>query len=103
MAEPTTDEERRLRRGSSHVEDPTIAQLAEEAAHTDEVAVRRTLFGRRELISTLIPFVLIAIAARGVDWEEAARALGRSQASYVILALAVYYPRSWATSTAPIW
>ena len=100
MAEPTTDEDRRLRRGSSpHVEDPTIEQLAEEAGHTDDVAVRRTLFGRRELISTLIPFVLIAVAARGVDWEEAARALGRSQASYVILALLVYYAtfplRAW--------
>jgi len=84
---------------AGHVEDPTIAQLAEEAAHTDDVAVRRTLFGRRELISTLIPLVLIAIAARGVDWDQAARALGRSQASYVALALLVYYAtfpmRAW--------
>jgi uncharacterized protein (TIRG00374 family) len=96
----TTDEERRLARGSSpHVEDPTIERLAEEAGHTDDVAVRRTLFGRRELISTLIPLALIAIAARGVDWGQAASALGRSQASYVILALIVYYAtfplRAW--------
>ena len=100
MARQTTDEEKRLRRGSSpHVEDPSIEQLAEEAGHTDDVAVRRTLFGRRELISTLIPLVLIAVAARGVDWGEAGRALGRSQASYLLLALAVYYAtfplRSW--------
>jgi len=104
MAEPTTDEERHLkRRASPHVEDPTIEQLAEEAGHTDDVAVRRTLFGRRELISTLIPLVLIAIAARGVDWGQATGALGRSQASYVILALLVYYAtfplRAWRWSS----
>src|SRR5713226_6135661 len=63
MARTTTDKNsRRLERGSSaHVEDPTIEQLAEEAAHTDDVAVRRTLLGWRELVSTLIPLVLIAL------------------------------------------
>jgi uncharacterized protein (TIRG00374 family) len=100
MARTTTDEDRRLEHGSSpHVEDPTIVQLAEEAAHTDDVAVRRTLFGWRELISTLIPIVLIAVAAQNVDWSEAGRALGRSQPYYVLLALAVYYStfplRAW--------
>ncbi|TMB63490.1 MAG: flippase-like domain-containing protein [Chloroflexi bacterium] len=91
-----------MRRGASHVEDPTIEQLAEEAAHTDDVAVRRTLFGWRELISTLIPLALIAIFARNVDWDEAGRALARSQAYYVVLALLVYYAtfplRSWRWS-----
>ncbi|HLQ04729.1 MAG TPA: lysylphosphatidylglycerol synthase transmembrane domain-containing protein [Verrucomicrobiae bacterium] len=100
MARTTTDKDRRLAHGSSpHVEDPTIVQLAEEAAHTDDVAVRRTLFGWRELISTLIPLVLIAFAAQNVDWSEAGRALGRSQPYYVLLALAVYYStfplRAW--------
>ncbi|HKW77454.1 MAG TPA: lysylphosphatidylglycerol synthase transmembrane domain-containing protein, partial [Candidatus Limnocylindria bacterium] len=99
MAGTKTDEERRLGRGPSHVEDPTIEQLAEEAAHTDDVAVQRTLFGWRELVSTLIPLVLIAFAARGVDWDEAGRALARSRAPEVALALAVYYAtfplRSW--------
>jgi uncharacterized protein (TIRG00374 family) len=100
MARTTTDKDRRLEHGSSpHVEDPTIVQLAEEAAHTDDVAVRRTLFGWRELISTLIPLALIAFAAQNVDWSEAGRALGRSQPYYVLLALVVYYStfplRAW--------
>jgi uncharacterized membrane protein YbhN (UPF0104 family) len=100
MARATTNEERRLTGAPSpHREDATIEQLAEEAAHTDEVAVRRTLFGWREVISTLIPLVLIAVAARNVDWGEAGRALGRSQPYYIVVALAVYYLtfplRSW--------
>lgn len=93
-----TDEKQQLK-PPSHVEDPTIEQLAEQAGHTDDVAVRRTLFGRRELISTLIPIVLILFAARNVDWGEAAHALGRSQPYYFALALIVYYLtfplRSW--------
>ncbi|HEY3218689.1 MAG TPA: lysylphosphatidylglycerol synthase transmembrane domain-containing protein [Candidatus Limnocylindria bacterium] len=104
MARQTTDEDRRLKRGSTpHVEDPTIEQLAEEAAQTDDIAVRRTLFGWRELVSTLIPLVLIALAARGVDWAEATRALGRSQPSYVAIALVIYYAsfplRAWRWAT----
>jgi uncharacterized protein (TIRG00374 family) len=100
MAEPKTNKDPVLNGASSrHVEDPTIEQLAEEAEHTDDVAVRRQLFGVRELISTLIPVVLIAVAARNVDWGEALRALGRSQPYFVLLALAVYYLtfplRSW--------
>jgi glycosyltransferase 2 family protein len=100
VARQTTDEERRIAsRPSTHVEDPTIDELADAVAHTDDVAVRRTLFGRRELISTLIPLVLIAVAARNVDWGEAATALGRAQIYYVLLALVVYYAtfplRSW--------
>ena len=99
MAE-TTDDEKRVRAGrSTHVEDPSIAELAEEAAHTDDVAVRRTLFGRRELISTIIPIALIVIAARNVDWTEAGHALGRANPYFVILALVVYYAtfplRAW--------
>jgi len=96
----TTDDEEQVRPGrSTHVEDPSIAELAEEASHTDDVAVRRTLFGRRELISTIIPIALIVIAARNVDWAEAARALGRANPYFVILALVVYYAtfplRAW--------
>ena len=96
----TTDDEKQVAAGlSTHVEDPSIAQLAEEASHTDEVAVRRTLFGRRELVSTLIPIALIVIAARNVDWAEAGRALGRANPYFVVLALVVYYAtfplRAW--------
>jgi hypothetical protein len=95
----TTDEEERLVRPPGHVEDPTIEQLAEVAGHTDDVAVRRTLFGWSELVSTLIPFVLIAVAARNVDWSEAGSALGRAQPYYIVLALVVYYAtfplRAW--------
>jgi uncharacterized protein (TIRG00374 family) len=103
MARQTTDDEKPVAPGrSAHVEDPTIAQLAEEAAHTDDVALRRTLFGRRELISTLIPIVLIVLAARNVDWSEATRALGRANPYFVLLALVVYYAtfplRAWRWS-----
>jgi len=50
----------------SHVEDPTIEQLAEVASQTDDLAVRRQLFGIRELISTVIPLVLIAPLLRSI-------------------------------------
>ena len=100
MVDETTDEKERLTRSSvSHVEDPTIQELAEVAEHTDDIAVRRTLFGRRELISTLIPIALIVLAARNVDWGEASHALTRANLYYVALALVVYYVtfplRSW--------
>jgi uncharacterized protein (TIRG00374 family) len=77
--------------GPIHVEDPTIEQLAEVAGHTDELAVRRQLFGARELVSTIIPLVLIGLFARNVDWSEAARTIGRSNFFLVLCALAVYY------------
>ena len=99
MAGQATSEEERLARSPGHIEDPEIAQLAAVAEHTDDVAVRRTLLGRRELISTLIPIALIALAARNVDWGEAARALGATNAFFVLLALVVNYAtfplRSW--------
>lgn len=99
MAQQTKNDDPLLNPSSKHVEDPTIEQLAEEAGHTDEVAVRRTLFGWRELVSTLIPLALIAVAARNVDWSEAGRALGESRPYYVLLALLVYYAtfplRAW--------
>lgn len=103
MVDETTDKEDRLTvRGRSHVEDATIEELAEVAGHTDDIAVRRTLFGRRELISTLIPIALIVLAARNVDWSEAGRALGRANPYFVALALVVYYAtfplRSWRWS-----
>jgi hypothetical protein len=77
--------------GPIHVEDPTIEQLAEVAGHTDELAVRRELFGWRELVSTIIPLVLIALFARNVDWSAAAATIGRSNILLVGAALAVYY------------
>ena len=102
MVDETTGQKERLTSSRSHVEDATIEELAEVAGHTDDVAVRRTLFGRRELISTLIPIALIVLAARNVDWSEAARALSRANPLYVVLALVVYYAtfplRSWRWS-----
>jgi uncharacterized membrane protein YbhN (UPF0104 family) len=77
--------------GPTHTEDPTIEQLAEVAGHTDDLAVRRQLFGMRELVSTIIPLVLIALFARNVDWSEAAGTLARSNIFLVGCALAVYY------------
>jgi uncharacterized protein (TIRG00374 family) len=79
------------RNDPSHVEDPAIEQLAEVAGHTDERAVRRQLFGMRELVSTVIPLALIALFARNVDWGEAAGTIGRSNPLLVGCALAVYY------------
>ena len=78
-------------REPTHVEDPTIERLAEVAEHTDEVAVRRQLFGWREVISTLIPIALIAVFARNVDWSEAFATLGRADPLFVLAALVVYY------------
>jgi hypothetical protein len=75
----------------SHIEDPSIEQLAEEAGHTDERAVQRQLFGWRELVSTAIPLALIAFFARNVDWSQAFATLRTSDPLYVIAALGVYY------------
>ncbi|HEV8536716.1 MAG TPA: lysylphosphatidylglycerol synthase transmembrane domain-containing protein [Candidatus Limnocylindria bacterium] len=75
----------------AHAEDPTIEQLAEEAGHTDELAVRRQLFGWRELVSTAIPLLLIAYFARNVDWGQAVATLGGADPLYLIAALGVYY------------
>jgi uncharacterized membrane protein YbhN (UPF0104 family) len=76
---------------AAHVEDPTIEQLAAVAEHTDELAVRRQLFGWRELVSTLIPIALIAFFARNVDWGEAFATLRRADPVFVVGALLVYY------------
>jgi uncharacterized protein (TIRG00374 family) len=98
VVDATTREERRVAPARStrverrsHVEDPTIEQLAEVASHTDDLAVRRQLFGLRELVSTIIPLVLIALFARNVDWSSAAATIGRSNPFLVVCALAVYY------------
>ncbi len=92
MAEPRpADNEILTVRSSTHVEDPTIEQLAEAAGRTDEVAVRAQLFGVRELVSTAIPLVLIALFARNVDWGEALATLRRSAPLLVVAALLVYY------------
>jgi uncharacterized protein (TIRG00374 family) len=98
VVDATAHEDRRIKPERSarferrtHVEDPTIAQLAEVAEHTDDLAVRRQLFGMRELVSTIIPLVLIALFARNVDWPEAARTIGRSSPLLVGCALLVYY------------
>jgi uncharacterized protein (TIRG00374 family) len=98
VVDATTREDRRLGPARStrverraHVEDPTIEQLAEVASHTDDLAVRRQLFGMRELVSTIIPLALIALFARNVDWSSAAATIGRSNFFLVVCALAVYY------------
>ena len=78
-------------RGATHVEDATIEQLAAAAERTDELAVRRQLFGWRELISTAIPIVLIAYFARNVDWSQAFATLRRADPLFLVAALVVYY------------
>jgi glycosyltransferase 2 family protein len=78
-------------RGAPHVEDATIEQLAAAAGRTDELAVRRQLFGWRELISTAIPIALIAFFARNVDWSQALATLSRADPVFVVAALFVYY------------
>ena len=78
-------------RPSTHVEDPTIEQLAAAAGRTDEIAVRRQLFGWRELISTVIPVLLIGYFARNVDWSQAFGTLRRADPLFVVAALVVYY------------
>ena len=83
--------ERIPERVPAHIEDPTIEQLAEAAERTDELAVRRQLFGWRELISTAIPIALIAFFARNVDWSEAFATLRRANLLYLAAALGVYY------------
>ena len=70
MARPPRDEALLTRR-TGHVEDPSIEALAQEAGHTDELAVRRQLFGWREALSILIPLVLLLVVARNVDWVTA--------------------------------
>ena len=92
MVGATPDEAPELKtRASTHVEDPTIQELADVAGRTDELAVRRQLFGWRELVSTLIPLALIAFFARNVDWQAATTTIGRSNLVLVAVALIVYY------------
>jgi len=74
-----------------HAEDPSIEQLALEASHTDEVAVRRQLFGWRELLSTLVPLLLLAFFARNVDWGTALATIRSTDPRLVAAALIVYY------------
>ncbi|GAC1461164.1 MAG: lysylphosphatidylglycerol synthase transmembrane domain-containing protein [Candidatus Limnocylindrales bacterium] len=85
-----------------HPEDPSIEQLAVEAGHTDEIAVRRQLFGWRELVSTVVPLLLLAFFARNVDWGNALSTIRASDPKLVAGALIVYYAsfpiraRRWA-------
>jgi uncharacterized membrane protein YbhN (UPF0104 family) len=85
-----------------HIEDPSIEQLAEAAEHTDELAVRRQLFGWREVLSITIPLVLLLVVARNVDWGTALATIRDSNPLLVLAALVVYYAtfpvraRRWA-------
>lgn len=94
--------EAHLTRRNGHVEDPTIEELAQEAGHTDELAVRRRLFGWREALSILVPLVLLLVVARNVDWGTTLATIRRADPVLVLLALVVYYgtfpirARRWA-------
>jgi uncharacterized membrane protein YbhN (UPF0104 family) len=85
-----------------HVEDPSIEQLAEVAERTDELAVRRQLFGWREVLSITVPLVLLLVVARNVDWGTALATIRASNPLLVLAALVVYYAtfpvraRRWA-------
>ncbi|MBI3521641.1 MAG: flippase-like domain-containing protein [Chloroflexi bacterium] len=93
MADGTTDEADLLAspEPAAHREDPSIEALAEAAEHTDERAVQRQLFGWRELASLAIPFALLFVSARGVDFTEVLRTIRGSQPLLVVAALIVYY------------
>ena len=98
MVDATTREDRRIKpegrarfERRTHVEDPAIEQLAQVAERTDDFAVRRQLFGLRELVSTVIPLILIALFAGRVDWAEAGATIAGSNILLVGCALAVYY------------
>ncbi len=94
--------EAHLTRRNGHVEDPTIEELAQEAGHTDELAVRRRLFGWREALSILVPLVLLLVVARNVDWGPTLATIRRADPVLVLFALVVYYgtfpirARRWA-------
>lgn len=83
-------------------EGPEIEALAAQAATVDERAVRRQLFGWRELVSTIIPFVLLFVFARNVDWGAVLETIRSSTPLLVLLALGVYFAsfplraRRWA-------
>ena len=94
-----TGDERPL---AAHYESAEIETLAEAAERTDEVALRRSLFGWREAISILIPLLLIAYVARNVDWVQTGATLTSIDPRFLAAALAVYYAsfplRSWRWS-----
>ena len=91
-----------LTRAPGHIEDPSIERLAEAAEHTDELEVRRQLFGWREVLSILIPLILLLAVARNVDWGTALSTIRGSDPWLVVAALIVYYAtfplraRRWA-------
>jgi len=93
VARTTEDRERRplTGPGRAHVEDPSIEALASAAGRTDELAVRRQLFGWREVISTVIPVLLIVYFARNVDFGQALATIRGSNPLWVLTALVVYY------------
>lgn len=87
---------------AGHREPEEIDTLALEAERTDELALRRSLFGWRELISIAIPLVIVAFVARNVDWGETVKTLKGVDPRYLVAALAIYYAsfplRSWRWS-----
>jgi len=101
VVEPSLEQDD-LSRTPGHVEDPSIEQLADAAGHTDELAVRRQLFGWREALSILIPLVLLLVVAPNVDWATALATIRDSNPLLVLAALIVYYAtfpvraRRWA-------
>lgn len=102
MAEPEQNEPDLLTRRPSHVEDESIVELADDAGRTDEVAVRRRLFGPREAASIVIPLLLLLVVARNVDWGNVLATIGAANPLSVAGALVVYYAtfplrsRRWA-------
>lgn len=83
-------------------ESSEIETLARQAERTDELALRRSLFGWREAVSIIIPVLLVAYAARNVDWTQTVSTLSSIDLRFLIAALLVYYAafplRSWRWS-----
>ncbi|MEA2661701.1 MAG: hypothetical protein QOH08_1273, partial [Chloroflexota bacterium] len=102
MAARHAREQDLLTRTPGHVEDPSIEELADAAGHTDELAVRRQLFGWREVVSIVVPLALLLVVARNVDWGTALTTIRDSNPLMVLGALVVYYAtfpvraRRWA-------
>lgn len=88
--------------GLNHSEDVEIESLADQAARTDELALRRSLLGWREALSIAIPVAVVLFVARNVDWSRTAGVLSATDPRAIVLALAFYYAsfplRAWRWS-----
>ncbi len=83
----------------AHGEDPIIEDFARQAERTDELAIRRSLFGWRELLSVVIPLAGLVLVVQRIDWSLTGTILSTVNGTWVVAALVVYlisFPlRAW--------